>query len=89
MLRESRRIRCFLVGAFACHMALVVAGAAHLTSRLDASIGSGLRFYTALTGSGDSYSFFAPSVGSQVRARFILSLPHGERSRFLTFKERD
>lgn len=80
MLRESRKIRCFLVGAFACHVALVVAGAAHLTSGLDGSLGSGLRFYSALTGSGDSYSFFAPSVGPQVRARFILSWPHGKQA---------
>jgi hypothetical protein len=38
---------------------------------------SGVRFYTALSGSGDSYSFFAPTVGPQVRARFVLSFPEG------------
>lgn len=78
MLRECRTFRWFLVGAFGCHVALVVAGAAHLTSSLDGSMGWGLRFYTALSGSGDSYSFFAPSVGPQVRARFVLSSPQGE-----------
>src|SRR6516162_7114226 len=72
--------RRFLVGFFSCHIALVVAGAAHLTSRVHGPVGRGLRFYNALSGAGDSYSFFAPGVGPQVRARFILSTPQGERS---------
>lgn len=78
MLRESRWFQWFLVGVFGCHVALVVAGAAHFTSKADGSLGQALRFYTALTGSGDSYSFFAPSVGPQVRARFVLSSSQGE-----------
>jgi hypothetical protein len=72
--------RLLLVGAFSCHLVLVVAGAAHLTSRLRGPVGRGLRFYDALTGAGDSYSFFAPTVGPQLRARFILSNSRGERS---------
>src|SRR6476469_4168595 len=71
--------RSLLVGAFSCHLALVVAGAAHLTSRLHGPVGRGLRFYDALSGAGDSYSFFAPAVGPELRARFILSTPQGER----------
>jgi hypothetical protein len=59
-----------LVGAFGCHLALVVAGAAHLTSRVHGPVGRELRFYDALSGAGDSYSFFAPAVGPQLRARF-------------------
>jgi hypothetical protein len=39
-----------------------------------------LRFYDALSGAGDSYSFFAPTVGPQLRARFVLSTPQGERT---------
>jgi hypothetical protein len=39
-----------------------------------------MRFYEALSGAGDAYSFFAPSVGRQLRARFILFTPAGERS---------
>jgi hypothetical protein len=39
-----------------------------------------LHFYEALSGAGDSYSFFAPSVGPQLRARFVLSAPGRERS---------
>jgi hypothetical protein len=39
-----------------------------------------LRFYEALTGAGDSYSFFAPAVGPQLRARFTLTTRQGERS---------
>jgi hypothetical protein len=72
--------RLLLVGALGCHLALVVAGAAQLTSRLHGPVGRGLRFYDALSGAGDSYSFFAPSVGPQLRARFILSTPSKERS---------
>src|SRR6476469_1662222 len=72
--------RSLLVGAFSCHLALVVAGASQLSSRLHGPVGRGLRFYDALSGAGDSYSFFAPSVGPQLRARFTLSTPQGERS---------
>jgi hypothetical protein len=71
--------RGLLVAGFACHLALVVAGAAHLTSRVHGPVGRGLRFYDALSGAGDSYSFFAPAVGPQLRARFTLSGPRGER----------
>src|SRR5688572_27604880 len=68
-----------LVGALAGHLALVVAGAAHLTSRVNGPLGRALRFYAALTGAGDSYSYFAPEVGPQLRARFTLSTPRGGR----------
>ena len=73
--------RLLLVGAFSCHLALVVAGAAHLTSHwLRAPVvGRGLRFYDALSGAGDSYSFFAPAVGPQLRVRFTLSTRQGDR----------
>src|SRR3954470_17027094 len=72
--------RLLLVGAFTCHLALVVAGAAHLTSRVHGPVGGGLRFYDVLSGAGDSYSFFAPAVGLQLRARFTLFTPQGQRS---------
>lgn len=72
-------LRSLLVGAFGCHLALVVAGAAHLTSRVHGPVARGLRFYEALSGAGDSYGFFAPAVGPQLRARFTLSTPQGER----------
>src|SRR6478736_5552632 len=79
-MRGGQMRHLLLVGAFAGHLALVVAGAAHLTSRVRGPVGRGLRFYDALSGAGDSYSFFAPAVGPQVRARFTLSTPQGERS---------
>src|SRR6478609_2287028 len=72
--------RLLLVGAFSCHLVVVVVGALHLTSRLHGPVGRGLRFYDELSGAGDSYSFFAPAVGPQLRARFTLSTPRGERS---------
>jgi hypothetical protein len=43
-------------------------------------VGRGLRFYDALSGAGDSYSFFAPAVGPQLRVRFTLFTPRGGRS---------
>lgn len=72
--------RLLVLGAFSCHLLIVVAGASHLTSRLHGSLARGLRFYDALSGAGDSYSFFAPTVGPQLRARFALSTPQGDRS---------
>ena len=72
--------RLLLVAAFNCHLAVVVAGAAQLTPRVHGPVGRGLRFYDALSGAGDSYSFFAPSVGPQFQARFTLSTPQGARS---------
>jgi hypothetical protein len=72
--------RLLLLGTFGFHFALVLGGAAQLTSRLHGPVGRGLRFYDALSGAGDSYSFFAPSVGPQLRARFVLSTTRGERS---------
>src|SRR6476659_6099098 len=72
-------MRWLLLGALGCHLALVVAGAAHLTSRVHGPVGRGLRFYDVLSGAGDSYSFFAPAVGPQLRARFTLSTPEGAR----------
>ena len=68
--------RLLLVGAFSCHLVLVVLGAAHLASRVHGPVGRGLRFYDALSGAGDSYSFFAPTVGPQLRACFTLSTPY-------------
>jgi hypothetical protein len=77
-MRKSHQA--LLVAIFGCHIVLVIAGAAHLTSHVHGSLGRGLRFYDALSGAGDSYSFFAPTVGPQLRARFILWTPQGERS---------
>lgn len=72
--------RWLLVAAFGCHLAVVAAGAAQLIGRLQGPVRRGLRFYDALSGAGDAYSFFAPSVGPQFRARFTLSTPQGARS---------
>jgi hypothetical protein len=71
--------RLLLLGALICHLVLVIAGAAHVTSGLHGPFARGLGFYQALSGAGDRYSFFAPTVGPQLRARFALSTPQGER----------
>jgi hypothetical protein len=72
-----RRMQRPLAGALVCHVALVVAGAAHLTPLVRGPVGRGLGFYDALTGAGDSYSFFAPTVGRQLRARFDVCTAQG------------
>jgi hypothetical protein len=77
-LCNGRKKRRLLVATFSCHLVVVVAGAAQLASRVHGPVGWGLRLYDALSGAGDSYSFFAPSVGPQLRARFALSTPLGE-----------
>ena len=87
-VRELKRS--LLVGAFGCHLLLVIAGAAHLTSRAQAPVARGLRFYDALSGAGDSYSFFAPAVGPELRARFTLTTPQGRSEEVLgTGKSRE
>jgi hypothetical protein len=75
----TRVKRGLLVGAFGFHLLLVVSGAAHLVSHLHRPVGRAIRVYDAWTGAGDSYSFFAPAVGPQVRARFTVYTPNGER----------
>jgi len=77
-MRNMKRL--LLMGACGCHLALVIAGAAHLTARLHGRVASALRFYDAVSGAGDSYSFFAPAVGPELRARFVLTTPQGTRS---------
>src|SRR4051812_19650077 len=77
-MRSLKRL--LLIGALGCHLGLVIAGAAHLTASAQAPVASGLRFYDALSGAGDSYSFFAPAVGPELRARFILTTRQGTRS---------
>jgi hypothetical protein len=72
--------RRLLMGAFACHLVLVAAGAAHLTPRVHGPVARGLRFYDALSGAGDSYSFFAPTVGPQLQARFTVCTAEGHCS---------
>ena len=79
-MRERPWKRYLVVGALSCHLVLVVAGAARLTSRLHGPFARELHFYNALSGAGDSYSFFAPTIGPQLRARFALSTAQGERS---------
>jgi hypothetical protein len=69
----------FVAGALSFHLTLVVSGAAHLTPRLHGPVERALRLYCALSGAGDSYAFFAPQVGPQLRARFVLSTARGDR----------
>ena len=70
--------------------ALVVGGAAHLTARLQGPTGRALRFYDALSGAGDSYSFFAPAVGPELRARFVMTTHAGRSEEVLgTGKNRE
>ena len=72
--------RLLLVGAFSCHLALVVAGA--LISRLVCMGPSGedFVFMTHCREQATPIPSSLPAVGPQLRARFTLSTPQGERS---------
>lgn len=55
------------------HLALVVAGAAYYGFANYGVLGKALDVYGAASGANSSYGFFAPDVGSQVRARFEIT----------------
>jgi hypothetical protein len=63
--------------AAACHLVLVVCGASGLLFTGDPAMGDwprqGVQLYGALSGAENGYGFFAPGVGAQIRATFILT----------------
>jgi hypothetical protein len=63
--------------AAACHLALVVCGAAGwvfaTNPNKDGPVRKTVRLYGALSGADNAYGYFAPGVGPQVRATFTLS----------------
>lgn len=65
--------RYFWVLLAGAHIVVVVCGACHRLP--DASQGPSariFRWYATISGADNSYSFFAPNVGTQFRARFLL-----------------
>lgn len=60
----------FLAPLAAGHLLLVGLGASYVDLTRLGPIGEALNLYGEATGSSHSYGFFAPGVGSQVRARF-------------------
>jgi hypothetical protein len=69
------------LGALAAilHLVLVALGAAHLHFSDSGFLGRALESYATLSGANNTYPFFAPEVGSQLRARFTLINEKGER----------
>lgn len=62
-----------LTGLAALHLGLVICGAAHSNVLPpETAPGHALRVARAYSGSDASFSFFAPGVSSQLRARFVL-----------------
>jgi hypothetical protein len=67
------------------HLSLVVALIyTPLTGQVPGLLGSGLKIYKNLTGIFRDYSYFAPSVGSDMKAGFFLETTDG-RTAFLSF----
>jgi hypothetical protein len=64
--------RALLVCVAAFHLILVAIGAAGAFPFLGTA-GRAAGWYGAVSGAGMGYSFFAPVVGAQLRARFVLS----------------
>lgn len=60
------------------HLGLVAFGAGHLTFWGMGKAGSWLQSYGEFTGSGRSYTFFAPGVADSVRAEFEMYGEDGE-----------
>jgi hypothetical protein len=57
----------------ACHLGLVVCGAARVNLADVPGVGPALQLYGSLSGAENGYGFFAPGVCSQVRPRFTLT----------------
>lgn len=75
----SGRIHLWLVLAVG-HLAVVIGGACYRIPRADADPPAQvLRWYAAMSGASSSYGFFAPSVGSPHRARFLLKDESGHK----------
>ena len=74
-----RSFQRWLLLLLACHFALVVLGALQISLSSPGIVGRSLRGYSAATGAASSFSFFAPSVGSQLRTTFELVDERGDR----------
>jgi len=57
----------------ACHLGLVVCGAARVSFAEVPGVGAVLQWYGSLSGSENGYGFFAPGVCSQIRPVFTLT----------------
>jgi hypothetical protein len=72
--------RQLLLGAFATgHLVLVACGAAGLLRALPRTSGPAraVQWYGAMSGADNDYGFFAPGVGAQLRAVFVLTDAEG------------
>ena len=76
--RPSQAARVWMALAL-LHLVLVVAGATHFYFWDYGKIGRALDRYGLLSGAASSYPFFAPEVGTSIRARFELYDPSGKR----------
>ena len=66
----KKRTRRLLLGLALTHLMLVTLGAAYIGFDRLGQVGEALDYYGVLSGSGNTYGFFAPGVGGEVRARF-------------------
>lgn len=69
---SHRRYRIWL-GAVLCHLFLVMLGAGNVDLERLGIFGQAIAFYGAVSGSAESYGFFAPGVSSQLEVLFDLT----------------
>ncbi len=62
------------------HMSLAIIGAAYLSLQSLPVIGGLLHSYSALSGAGSRFGFFAPNVGGNLRATFDLVGPGDQQT---------
>lgn len=76
-----RRLRIAFVAAFvAVHVSLLVATqTTHDPAASATLVGTALRYYEALTGADNTFSFFAPHVAGQAYSQVIEAGPSGQR----------
>jgi len=68
----TRTHRVLLLTAAACHLGLVVAGGLGVCPWAWGAVGPALTYYSALSGAGSGYSFYAPSVRPAPHATFTV-----------------
>jgi len=65
------------------HLCLVVLGASYVDVSELPFVGSAMTYYGVLSGAGNSYGFFAPGVGAQLRSRFEIVTTDGHKARLV------
>ncbi len=71
--------KCFWLGLVSLHLVLVVLGAYDFEWADYGHAGKWVDYYTVLSGANSGYGFFAPGIGSQLRALFDIEEKSGRK----------